>query len=80
MSPSHFDFSMVIPEHLPQVDGGEGELWQEGICVRPKQQGGVCSAAVQPVSGAQPKTLELNSFCLSPSEFFFLLAEFFQVG
>lgn len=27
-----------------------------------------------------PRTMELNSFYLSQSEFFFLLAEFFQVG
>ncbi|KAL2297444.1 hypothetical protein Nmel_016746 [Mimus melanotis] len=59
-----------------------GGCWGRGVCVTGelKYQRGVCSAAIQPVSGAQPRTIELSSFSLSPSEFFFLLAEFFQVG
>lgn len=29
-SPSHFNFSLVIPEHLPEGGGGEGELCVAG--------------------------------------------------
>lgn len=36
-----FNFSVVIPEHLPEVDGGEGALCVRGSRVRPREPPGV---------------------------------------